>query len=208
MLEEKIKDSNTEQTILQAAEEIFLEKGFSGAKTIEIAKKAGVNHAMLHYYYRTKENLFNKVFEAKARLLVNSFNHIFEQDLPIEEKIRASVGHHFDFLAANPKLPMFILSEVLTSSDRKDRLKALLRPVATHLFQSVQASIDAEVEKGRIKAVYAVDTILNAVSLNVFTIIFSQIVLTENDAVFGDAQDFIQDRREKIIGFILNSIGL
>ena len=65
--------SNTEQSILKAAEKEFLKKGFSGSKTTEIAKEAGVTHAMLHYYFRTKENLFNKVFEEKARQLADTF---------------------------------------------------------------------------------------------------------------------------------------
>ena len=62
----KEETSNTEQSILKAAEKEFLKKGFSGSKTTEIAKEAGVTHAMLHYYFRTKENLFNKVFEEKS----------------------------------------------------------------------------------------------------------------------------------------------
>ena len=65
----KEETSNTEQSILKAAEKEFLKKGFSGSKTTEIAKEAGVTHAMLHYYFRTKENLFNKVFEEKAKQL-------------------------------------------------------------------------------------------------------------------------------------------
>ena len=61
----KEETSNTEQSILKSAEKEFLKKGFSGSKTTEIAKEAGVTHAMLHYYFRTKENLFNKVFSKK-----------------------------------------------------------------------------------------------------------------------------------------------
>ena len=68
----KEETSNTEQSILKAAEKEFLKKGFSGSKTTEIAKEAGVTHAMLHYYFRTKENLFNKVFEEKARQLADT----------------------------------------------------------------------------------------------------------------------------------------
>ena len=69
----KEETSNTEQSILKAAEKEFLKKGFSGSKTTEIAKEAGVTHAMLHYYFRTKENLFNKVFEEKAKQLADTF---------------------------------------------------------------------------------------------------------------------------------------
>ena len=60
------KKDNTEQAILQTAETEFLDKGFALAKTTEIAKQAGVTHAMLHYYYRTKEKLFERVFQEKV----------------------------------------------------------------------------------------------------------------------------------------------
>lgn len=66
-MKNEIKDRNTEQNILDAAEAIFLEKGYSGTTTTEIAKRAGVNHAMLHYYYRTKENLFEIIFEKQVK---------------------------------------------------------------------------------------------------------------------------------------------
>ena len=60
------EDKNTEQAILKAAEEEFLKKGYALSKTTDIAKQAGVTHAMLHYYFRTKENLFEKVFSQKV----------------------------------------------------------------------------------------------------------------------------------------------
>ena len=84
----KEETSNTEQSILKAAEKEFLKKGFSGSKTTEIAKEAGVTHAMLHYYFRTKENLFNKVFEEKAKQLADTFLSRVDESLLFLEKIK------------------------------------------------------------------------------------------------------------------------
>ena len=108
----KEETSNTEQSILKAAEKEFLKKGFSGSKTTEIAKEAGVTHAMLHYYFRTKENLFNKVFEEKARQLADTFLSRVDESLPFLEKIKCFIEAHFDLLTANPELPLFIYREI------------------------------------------------------------------------------------------------
>ena len=62
--------NSTEKAILQAAEKEFLTKGLASSKTTEIAKAAGVTHAMLHYYFRTKDNLFEQVFQEKVKVLV------------------------------------------------------------------------------------------------------------------------------------------
>lgn len=93
----KEETSNTEQSILKAAEKEFLKKGFSGSKTTEIAKEAGVTHAMLHYYFRTKENLFNKVFEEKTRQLADTFLSRVDESLPFLEKKNVSLKHTSTF---------------------------------------------------------------------------------------------------------------
>ena len=116
----KEETSNTEQSILKAAEKEFLKKGFSGSKTTEIAKEAGVTHAMLHYYFRTKENLFNKVFEEKAKQLADTFLSRVDESLPFLEKIKCFIEAHFDLLTANPELPLFIYREILTNECGKE----------------------------------------------------------------------------------------
>ncbi|MDR1115915.1 MAG: TetR/AcrR family transcriptional regulator, partial [Tannerella sp.] len=84
--------ADVSRAILEAAEHEFLEKGFEATKTTKIASLAGVTHAMLHYYYRTKENLFDMIFEKKARLLKESLFSAFDrQDLPFCEKIRVGM---------------------------------------------------------------------------------------------------------------------
>ena len=94
---------NKEQAILEAAEQEFLNKGFAGARTTSIAEAAGVTHAMLHYYFRTKEQLFERILDEKMRLMSRSVLTAFGQpDLPLPERIRDGVESHFDFIAANP----------------------------------------------------------------------------------------------------------
>ncbi|MDR1602960.1 MAG: TetR/AcrR family transcriptional regulator, partial [Tannerella sp.] len=82
---------STEQIILEAAEAEFLEKGYGNAKTVSIAKRAGVGHSMLHYYFRTKEQLFQKIFKEKVHTLAQMFVGIFEKNRPFTETVRLFV---------------------------------------------------------------------------------------------------------------------
>ncbi|MDR0865393.1 MAG: TetR/AcrR family transcriptional regulator, partial [Candidatus Symbiothrix sp.] len=82
---------NTEQVILQAAEKLFIEKGYAGTRTTEIANVANVNHAMLHYYFRTKEKLFDQIFEQKASQLLGYFITAFNRECPFFEKLKMGI---------------------------------------------------------------------------------------------------------------------
>ncbi|MDR1552796.1 MAG: TetR/AcrR family transcriptional regulator, partial [Prevotellaceae bacterium] len=107
----------TEQIILEAAEAEFFEKGYGNTKTVAIAKRAGVSHSMLHYYFRKKENLFQMIFLKKVQMIAQEFEGIFIQNLPFAETVRLIVEMQFDFARQNPRLPYFILSEVLSNKE-------------------------------------------------------------------------------------------
>ena len=107
------KDHSTEANILRVAEEEFLEKGFAGARTVRIAERAGVTHAMLHYYFRTKKQLFDRIITEKSTLLAQSILSIFsDASLPLRERMEKGIAAHFDFLTANPLLPRFLVTEI------------------------------------------------------------------------------------------------
>ena len=116
-----------------AAEQEFLTKGFDGARTTSIADAAGVTHAMLHYYFRTKEQFFGRILNEKMALMATSMVAVMgNPSLPLVERIGQGIGQHFDFLMTNPELPRFIINEVATqpgppSSDTSPARKATRR---------------------------------------------------------------------------------
>lgn len=105
-------DKQTEEKIFEAATEVFIDRGMDGARMQDIANQAGINKAMLHYYYRTKEHLFNAVFEKIAGRILTKFAPVFEENLTLEEKLRFFYREHISFLQENPRLPGFILNEI------------------------------------------------------------------------------------------------
>ena len=105
-------DKLTEEKIFESATEIFLIKGMDGARMQDIADHAGINKSLLHYYYRSKEKLFNAVFEAMAKKMFLKINPVFSEGMSLEDKIRLFFNEHISFLQKNPRLPIFILNEI------------------------------------------------------------------------------------------------
>ena len=134
-----MKTKDTESEILKAAEQEFMLKGFDGAKTTSIAHAAGVTHAMLHYYFRTKEQLFERILTEKVQLMSESVLAAFGQPgLPLLERLKDGVTCHFDFIAANPQLPRFIVNEVFSRPERYKLMSDKIVKVADCLMKGIQ----------------------------------------------------------------------
>lgn len=104
---------NKEQLILEVAEREFFAKGFDGARTMTIAQEAGVTHAMLHYYFRTKEQLFERIISDKFELISQMVLSVLgNAQLPLVERLKEGISSHFDLVAANPLLPRFLITEM------------------------------------------------------------------------------------------------
>lgn len=111
-------DKQTEDRIFEAATEVFIEKGLDGSRMQDIADRAGINKSLLHYYYRSKDKLFNTVFEMIAMKMLKKFAPVFEGNLTFEEKIRFFFKEHISFLQKNPRLPAFLLNEINRHPER------------------------------------------------------------------------------------------
>lgn len=202
---EKGTNVNTEEAILKAAEEVFLEKGFTGAKTTEIARRAGVNHAMLHYYFRTKENLFSLIFRNKIGVLAVSLDDAFNQDLPFLEKVKLAIETHFDFVRANPRLLFFIFTEAANNKERRSQLKKITAPVILSVLRRVRKDLDEEVNKGAIRPIEPIELLLNIVSLNVITFVANPI-LHELESEKESIEQIFQNRKASNVAFVINAL--
>jgi len=197
----------TEARILAAAEQEFLTKGYAGAKTVAIAERAGVTHAMLHYYYRTKSNLFAQVYEEKLRQMGESVLAAFaDTDLPFVERIREGIGRHFDFLAANPQLPGFLLHEISADPQRRDVLGKGVGKILGEALLHTQREADALAARGEIAHVDMADLLLDMASLNVF--VFMAYPVIEQLWVRGrlTREEFLARKKRENIEVILRRI--
>lgn len=190
---------STEQKILEAAETEFLSKGYAGARTTAIAEAAGVTHAMLHYYFRSKEKLFSKVVGEKLSAIANSFAILIDDDKPLADCVRSAVESHFDFICANPLLPRFMVSEVFGSPELLALLKEKISTVAAATISRLQEKIDKELAK----PVSAVSVILDIVSLNIFPILAMPMI---QNVLQRDCDTILNQRREDNVQTILRKL--
>ncbi len=109
----KEKDLSTEEKILSAAAKVFTEKGYSGTRTRDIAEEAGINLALLNYYFRSKEKLFEKIMLEKIQQMFGSILPILiAENTTLETKIDLATNKYIDLLKENPNLPLFVISEI------------------------------------------------------------------------------------------------
>ncbi len=113
------KDITTEEKIKEAARKIFLQKGFAGTRTRDIAEEAGINLALLNYYYRSKEKLFEIVMEESLKqLFLKIILTLNDKSTDLSSKINIAVDLYIDILKNNPNLPLFILSEIQANPEK------------------------------------------------------------------------------------------
>lgn len=195
---------STEERILLAAEEEFLAKGFAGARTTAIAEAAGVTHAMLHYYYRSKEKLFSKVISAKLDAIADTFIVNIDEEMPLADSIRKAVEFHFDLVATNPSLPRFMIAEVFPNSKLRNLLKEKIEMIATNTIGRLQEKIDKAATKGECRRISARSLLMDIISLNIFPIVAQPMWQSFNPAILdSEDRDFLTLRKEENVQTIL-----
>ena len=109
-LEQKAID--TETKIKEAARKLFLQKGLNATRVRDIAEEAGINLALLNYYFRSKEKLFELIMTENLGIFFSEMKGLMKTEKPAKEKIREFVSGYVDLLIAQPELPIFILGEI------------------------------------------------------------------------------------------------
>ena len=201
----KTKDKNTEEHILNAAKNIFQSKGMDGARMQEIADKAGINKAMLHYYYRSKQLLFEAVFKNAFSLLAPQLNAVLNDDSSIEEKVKNFTLNYITFIVKHPYLPNFIIQELNRNPDFIFKIKD--NPGFPNL-EKFKKQVRYEVENGIIKPISAEQLFINIMALNIFPFVAKPLIKAFTNTDDDTYKALIEDRKTEVADFIINSIKL
>ncbi len=193
----------TEEIILQAASKIFILKGMEGSRMQEIADEAGINKALLHYYFRSKENLFDRVFmEIKNRLIPKVHLSIEKSD-GIRAFVTMFISEYIDLIKEIPYLPQFFIHEI--NRDPSKIIKILQSGELP--FTKMQSMIDADISAGKIKPIKIEHLMVNMVSMILFPIVARPII---ESILFGnDPQQFslfLDERKSVVTDFVLQAI--
>lgn len=196
-------NQDTEAQILDAAKDVFQKKGMDGARMQEIANEAGINKAMLHYYYRSKQLLFEAVFNNAFSLLAPQLNKILNDDSSIEDKVKNFTSNYITFISKHPYLPNFIIQELNRNPKFFEKIQ---QNAAFPTLDKFKAQVALEVEKGILKPTDGEQLFINIISLNIFPFIATPLIkglLKVDDKGF---KQLMEKRKTAVSEFIINSI--
>ena len=197
---------STQDKILQSAEKEFIDKGYAGARTTSIAAAAGVTHAMLHYYFRTKEKLFQHILAEKVKYLKGMMlSNLLHSDKPLLEKVKSAVETHLDFLAYNPDLPRFMLTVLSGYPEFASFFKEKVHEDRRDIIRIFQDEIDRNATLGLCKKTDARMLLLDLISLNVFSFVGAPLI---NNVLgkFTLDKDFIEERKKNNVEMIMQKL--
>ncbi len=197
------KKDNTEEKILNAAQTVFTQKGMDGTRMQEIADEAGINKALLHYYFRSKQKLFEAIFSKVFSQIFPDIKSLIYSEKPIDEKLGVFIEKYIDLLMRNPFLPTFILKEV---NRDPEFLASVIKKQGINPADILQL-LEKEMEKGQIRKMDPRDLMINILSLSIFPFAsrpLMQIMFFSNDK--KAYKEFLVQRKETVKSFVLNSI--
>jgi AcrR family transcriptional regulator len=197
-----MKEKNTEQLILNAAKKIFIEKGKDGAKMQEIADEAGINKALLHYYFRSKDKLFTVIITEALHNFLPNLEKIFCANIYFEEKIKLSVDSYITLLSENPFIPPFILHELNRNPDEILQLILSSGIQFNLILDAIQKDLNSNLSKIDVRHFIA-----NLLSLCIFPIASRHLllkILFNNDKKAYD--NFIEERKTLVAEFIIKTL--
>lgn len=187
----KMEDLTTEQKIAAAARKIFTQKGYAATKTRDIAEEAGINLALVNYYFGSKENLFKQVLKEKFEALFGLMMPVLsDRDISLDEKIRLLVKNYTKLLIENEELPIFVLNELRNNEN-------IFNPILQQARTISQPTIDEQLQHNGF-AISTPDFIMNIVSLTIFPFIAKPLFITSGMVKDEDFLQFIENR-EKLI---------
>ncbi|MEM9830413.1 MAG: TetR/AcrR family transcriptional regulator [Bacteroidota bacterium] len=197
------KEMSTEERIKLAATKVFVQKGYAATKTRDIAEEAGINIASLHYYYRSKDKLFELVIGEALRNFSKVMDSIFNNDLPLHEKVRVFVERYTDFIKENPMVPLFIIAESQHNPETVDKLMA-----HEQTLDKLEVQLKELAGQGIIRKMHHAHFIMNMVSLTIFPFLMKPLLLHKIELSLDEYYVLLEDRKKMIPEMIINYLYL
>ena len=201
-----MKEDNMEKQILLAAKELFLLNGYDAVSTTQVAKKAGCNQALVHYYYRTKQNLFKIIFQEEIEKMFKRLIEIPQDDISIEEFISKVIDTQLEFMKENKNAPLFLIGELRNNPEILELLPENMSQYSKEILNRMRAFIKLKQSKGELQEVIVEDLLVDILSLNMFPIMTQSFFLKVWGMNPQEQNTFLEKRKEHIKKVILASI--
>lgn len=193
---------STEDKIFEAARSVFLKQG-PQARMQDVAEAAGITQSLLHYYFRSRDRLFEAVFRKEASRLIPREIGILNSDLSIEDKVRTLVEDYLEFLQKNPYLPAFVAYEI---NYHPERLEAFLGTVDKPDMRKLRDQLDARAAEGTMRPIRPEQFLVNLLALCVFPFIVRPMLRAMLGLDDEHFRAFIEERKRGLASFFLNSL--
>lgn len=196
--------SEVKERILNVARELFIKNGYKGTSVRDIAAASGTNVAMVNYYFHSKYNLFEIIFEEAFIRLQKKIFSTLGSDLPFFELIETVIDSYYEMLMEYPLIPIFILNEV---NQNPERLSERIRQMGPYeVFLQMSKRIKEEEKKGIIKEIPPIDFLLNILSLCVFPFIFRNLGSNVAEVSQEEYTKMIVSHKKYVIQFVINAL--
>lgn len=194
--EAKKLDTSTEDKIKNAARSVFHKKGFAATRTRDIAEEAGINLALLNYYFRSKEKLFDLIMLETLMGFMHTMAMILNNEKSsLEKKVELVASHYIDFITKEPNIPIFMLSEIRNNSDGLLEKLPIKQIVMSSAF--VKQHQEA-VAKGKITEPNPLHFLMNLLSLVVFPFIAQPLLQGIGGLDKAQFNKLMQERKKMI----------
>lgn len=202
-----VQEKNTEELILAAASKVFTKKGFAATRTEDIAAEAGINRALLHYYYRDKQSIFNIIFEARFKEFFKGLFVIFEADnLTLFDRIRRIIDHEISSLIKHPDLARFVIMEIAQDPGRLVEYGQKLGINPRLLIATFEKEVALAAEQGIIRQVSGRQLLISIMSLCVYPFVARPIIQTLMQVEDSGFEKMMELRKQEAFDLIANSI--
>lgn len=201
-----MKEKNTEEKILLAAFEEFRAEGYSGARMRSIAEKAKINKGLLHYYFKTKDKLFEKIFSFAVQQIQSNLREIFQLEISVSEKLEKVIDIYFETMKSNPELPRFVINEI--NKNPKKFLNKNVNPLTKTAVSEFIETLQLELDNKKIKNIKAEQIMINLFSMVIFPFVGKPIIQIMFNFDENDFDNAINERKiiikNTILGYLKN----
>ena len=193
------ENQSTEDRIKEAAARVFVKKGFAATKTRDIAEEAGINIASLHYYYRSKDRLFEIVIGEALRKFSGGMDDILGDDQPVHHKIQTFVHSFIDFFKENPYVPLFVISESQINPEKVDKMLNSQKSI-----KKLKKQLEELVATGVMRPVHHAHFFMNLISLTIFPFIGKPLMMRKVNLSSTAYDKLLEERKEMIPEMIMS----
>ncbi len=201
-----MQKNNMEEQILLVAKELFMQYGYEGVSTTQVAKAVGCNQALVHYYYRTKQNLFKIICQQEIQKMLKILADIPQEDISFENFIEKIIEAQIGFLKNNPDAPFFIIGELRHNSEVLKMMKELFSEFGKEIVGKIRLFVQMKQSKGELNDISIEDLLIDIVSLDVMSFV-GQVLFTQILEMDSQTQEaFLERRKTHIKKLILSNI--